>query len=210
MRQSRGSSGSRPSSGKTAERVALIARSTASGAPDRLPGREGRPYPRRSSSPAPGGPAAGAPRAPATPPASPARIERVAGHDREQMGPGPRHDLDQRVPAAAGDHPLAAAQLVGERAHREVARPLPVDGQPQVGQRVEPVRVGAALADEHLRRGTPAARRARPRGTPAASRRRRCRAAAATLTALPAGVRAADLGREAGAREQRHAASRAG
>ena len=33
------------------------------------------------------------------------------------------HDLDQRVPAAAGGHPAAVAELVGEVAQREVARP---------------------------------------------------------------------------------------
>ena len=41
-------------------------------------------------------------------------------------------------------------RVVGKVAHRYVRGALTVDRQPQIGQRVEPVRVGAALTDDDL------------------------------------------------------------
>ena len=43
------------------------------------------------------------------------RGQRLAGHDGQQVGPGPRHHLDQRVAAAAGGDPAPVAELVGQR-----------------------------------------------------------------------------------------------
>ncbi|BCJ54871.1 hypothetical protein Asp14428_63460 [Actinoplanes sp. NBRC 14428] len=80
-----------------------------------------------------------------------ARVERLAGGHGEQVGPGSRDHLDQRVPAAAGRDPAALAQLVGQGAQSDICRTLPVDGQAQVGERVEPVGVGAALGEQQLR-----------------------------------------------------------
>ena len=97
---------------------------------------------------------------------------------REQVRPGPRHHLDQRVPAAAGGHPAAVAELVGQVPQRQVGGPLAVDGQLQVGERIQSVGVRAALGEQQLRPERPQQRRARRRGTRAASPRRRCPAAA--------------------------------
>ena len=64
-------------------------------------------------------------------------------------------------------------------AQGQVGGPLPVHGQPQVGQRVEPVRVGAALGDQHLRperaqhRRHHRVERAQPAGVVGARRQRR-------------------------------------
>ena len=58
---------------------------------------------------------------------------------------------DQLVPAAPGEQPAAARELVRELVQFLVGGPLRVDGQLQVGQRVEPVRIAAVLADQDLR-----------------------------------------------------------
>ena len=130
------------------------------------------------------------------------RVDRLAGRDREQVRPRPGYDLDQRVAAAAGGDPLAAAQFVGECLHREVAGPLTVHRQPQVGQRIETMCVGAALADQDLRSeraqhaGYDRVERTQPAVVADAGRQRDVDRAAV-------GARAAGLGRESGAREQR-------
>ncbi len=79
------------------------------------------------------------------------RVHRPAGRLGQQVRPGPRDDLDQRVPAAAGQQPAAACCLVGELVDGGVRGPLPVNGQLEVRQRVEPVGVAAVLADQDLR-----------------------------------------------------------
>ena len=80
------------------------------------------------------------------------RVERRARRLGQQVGPGARHDLDQLVAAAAGEQPAAAGRLVGEPVDGGVRGALPVDGQLQVGERVEPVGVAAVLADQDLGR----------------------------------------------------------
>ena len=87
------------------------------------------------------------------------RVDRPACGLGEQVRPGPRYDVDQLVSPAAGDQPASAGQVVGERVDRGVGGPLRVDAQLQVGQRVEPVRVGPVLADQHLRPELPQQRR---------------------------------------------------
>ena len=55
------------------------------------------------------------------------------------------------VATAAREQPAAAGVLVGELVDGGVRGPLPVDGQLQVGERIEPVGVAAVLADYDLR-----------------------------------------------------------
>ena len=69
----------------------------------------------------------------------------------EQVRPGPRYDLDQLIPSAAGEQPAPAGQVVGERMDRGMSGALRVDAQLQAGQRIQPVRVGPVLADQDLR-----------------------------------------------------------
>jgi hypothetical protein len=69
----------------------------------------------------------------------------------EQVRPGPRYDLDQLIPSAAGGQPAPAGQVVGERMVRGMSGALRVDAQLQAGQRIQPVRVGPVLADQDLR-----------------------------------------------------------
>jgi hypothetical protein len=130
------------------------------------------------------------------------RIERVAGRHGQQVGPGPGHHLDEGVPAAAGGHPATVADLVRQVAERDVRRALAVDRQPQVGEWVQPVRVSAALGEQHVGRERADHRRddgvegAQPASVAGAGRQRHVDRAAL-------GARAAGLGGEAGAREQR-------
>ena len=42
------------------------------------------------------------------------RVERLPADDGQQVGPGAGHDVQHRVPAAAGGDPAALAELVGE------------------------------------------------------------------------------------------------
>ena len=52
-------------------------------------------------------------------------------------------------PPRASQRPLGGG--LGQVAERHVGRPVTVDGQVQVGQRILRVRVGAVLGDQHLR-----------------------------------------------------------
>ena len=80
-----------------------------------------------------------------------ARVDRLAGGLGEQVRPCPRYHLDQLIPPAAGEQPAPAGRFVGERVDRGMSGALRVDAQLQVGQRIQPVRVGPVLADQHLR-----------------------------------------------------------
>ena len=130
------------------------------------------------------------------------RLDGLPGDDREQVRPGPRYRFHQRVPPTAGDHPAALAQLVGQVPHGQVAGPLPVHGQPQVGQRIQPVRVGPALAEQELRPELPDHRRhhrmerAQPPAIVGTGRQRHVHRSAF-------GAGAAGLGREAGTGKKR-------
>ena len=75
--------------------------------------------------------------------------------DGGQVRPGPGHDVDELVAAAAEGHPAAAADLVGQAVQRVVRRPLGVDGQGQVRQRVLEVGVAAVLGDQDVGREGP-------------------------------------------------------
>jgi hypothetical protein len=71
--------------------------------------------------------------------------------DRQQVRPGPRDDGLQRVATATAGDPPAAGGLVRQLVQRQVGGPLAVDGEAQVGQRVEAVGVTAVLGDQHVR-----------------------------------------------------------
>ena len=75
------------------------------------------------------------------------------------MGPDSGHDLERLVAASAGKKPAAAGDLVGQVVNRGVRCALRIDGQLQAGQRVEPVRIAAVLADQDLRLERPQQRR---------------------------------------------------
>src|SRR3712207_34116 len=57
----------------------------------------------------------------------------------------------QSVATAAESDPAAVADLVREVVHGPVAGPLPVDGEPEIGEGVLVVGVAAALGDQDLR-----------------------------------------------------------
>jgi calcium-translocating P-type ATPase len=80
-----------------------------------------------------------------------AGVDRLARCLGEQVRPGSGDDLDQLVPAATGEQPPAARDLVRELVNGRVRCPLGVYRQPEVGQRVHPVGVAAVLADQDLR-----------------------------------------------------------
>ena len=201
--QSRGSWGSSPCSGKTALRVARIARSTASGSPDGCHGvhcgampsvivtgtsRLGRRRCARFCQ------ASGVGRG---------RVDRLTGRDRQQVGPGPRYRLDDRVPAAARWPPSArrTARRPGPAAPGTSARwPSTVSRRSASGSSRCPSAPHWVNSD--LRPERPQHRRddrvegPQPAGVAGTGRQRDVHRA--TLRA-----RAAGLGREAGTGEQR-------
>ena len=74
-------------------------------------------------------------------------VDRLAGGLGEQVRPGPRHHPDQVILSAADDQPAPAGPVVGQRVDRGVGGALRIDAQLQAGQRIEPVGVGAVLAE---------------------------------------------------------------
>ena len=84
----------------------------------------------------------------------PARVDVAVEHRGEQVGPRPRNHPEQPVPAAAESEPPAPGRALGQLAQLPVDRPVSVDGQPQVGQRVFRVGVRAALGDQQSAAGT--------------------------------------------------------
>ena len=47
-------------------------------------------------------------------------LDRLATHNAEQVGPGPRDHIQHRVAATAGRDPTARAELVGEARQRQI------------------------------------------------------------------------------------------
>ena len=80
-----------------------------------------------------------------------AGVDRAPGRLGQQMCPGPWHHLKHFIAATTHQQPATAGHLVSQPVDRGVGQALRVDGQPQAGQRVEPVRVTAMLADQDLR-----------------------------------------------------------
>ena len=164
---------------------------------------------RRSSASAPGRPSRSRDVARARPSGVGGRRRR-SGAPRDDRRPGGSRPAGttstHRVAAAAGGHPPPAADLVRELVQREVRRPLAVDAERQVRERVARVGVAAVLGHQDVGRELAQQRRARPRGRRAASRRRRCRAAGHVDRACPRRPGPPTSLREAGAGEQRPAA----
>ena len=110
----------------------------------------------------------------------------------------PRPSRTRRLRWPPSDRP----DLMGQVVQRDVRRALAVDGQHQVRERVLDMAVAAVLGDQHVR----AANSRSSGGTTAWKARSHPPSAVpggrATLTAVPCGVRAAGVVREAGAGEQ--------
>jgi hypothetical protein len=66
------------------------------------------------------------------------------------MGPAARNDVDNRITAAAGNHPAASAHLVRQVVQSQLGRALTVDAEHQVRQRIELVGVATVLADKNV------------------------------------------------------------
>ena len=145
----RGSSGSRPWRGKTARRVSRIGEVDALGGAVAPRGVRGARVLRHRGGQLPPGQRGGVRR--------PARRDRgvardvAVEHGGDQVRPRPRHHPEQAVPAAAGGEPAPARGVGGQLAEPPVDLAVPVDGEPEVGQRVFAVGVGAALGDQQLR-----------------------------------------------------------
>ena len=138
------------------------------------------------------------------------RVERAPADDRQQVGPGPGHDVGDRVPAAAGRDPPPAGDLVRQVGSARYDARCPSTREHQVGQRVVAVGVAAVLGDQHGRARTPAAacghdrvERAQPAGVVGARRQRHVDGAAG-------GAGPAGLGRRRRCPGRASAASRAG
>ena len=169
--------GSSPCSGKTACRVAMTARSTASPGRARSPGAVkagvsavGQPGRRRAARPAP--------RRTRASPRAPRPSARRGGAPRSRPG-GPRPGARRPRPRsrrrrAATQRPCA--DLVRQVVQRGRTRPLAVQRQRQVGQRVERVGVAAVLGDQDVRgegahqRRHDGVERPQPRGVAGAGR----------------------------------------
>ena len=69
--------------------------------------------------------------------------ERGPGDDGQQVGPRPGNHVDDRVATAPERHPPASGDLVREVVQGDVARPLTVDAEREMGQRVVAMAVAA-------------------------------------------------------------------